>query len=67
MSDNLSFVVLPSFVLAILVATFIFFGWRDTRLNEWASRYEECVKVEYNTTPTAWYLEHNEYPVCAVK
>lgn len=46
-----------------------FFQWidkRDEALGKWAEKYEECVKVEYNTTPSEWYWEHGEYPECVV-
>lgn len=40
---------------------------RDRDLAQWAAAYEKCVKVEYNTHPSAWYADHGEYPECDAK
>lgn len=37
---------------------------RDQKIMVAAEAYEQCVKTEYNTTPTAWYEAHGEYPIC---
>lgn len=39
-------------------------AWRDAKLEVAVAKYVECVKVEYNTTPSAWYAEYGEYPWC---
>ena len=56
-------------VILIGVAIVTLLRWADKRdeaLARWAEKYEECVKVEYNTTPSEWYWDHGEYPECAV-
>lgn len=60
------FIAIISFALLFQIIA-IFLVWvnqRDKDLNTWAEAYEKCVKVEYNTTPSAWYAEHGEYPTC---
>lgn len=36
----------------------------DTQVQASAERYEKCVATKLHTTPSAWYNEHGEYPVC---
>jgi len=56
---------LTGIVIAALVGGFLWWAnERDKALMQWAERYEECVQVEYGTTPSAWYLEQGEYPEC---
>jgi len=40
---------------------------RDDKLVAWAAAYEKCVKVEYNMTPTDYYIENGSYPECEVE
>lgn len=60
-------IILIGTLTVAAIATFLWWtNERDKALNEWATKYEECVKVEYHTTPSAWYAEHGEYPECDV-
>lgn len=57
-------------VLLIAIAFIAILYWADKRdeaVMISAERYEECVRNEYHTTPSAWYAEHGEYPVCESK
>lgn len=49
---------------AMIIIIVIWSDRRDMKLNEMAEVYEQCVKTEYNTTPSFWYEEHGEYPTC---
>lgn len=48
--------------IAFIALTLWWSAGHDKAVMEAAERYEACVKVEYNTTPSAWYAEHGEYP-----
>lgn len=54
----------------ILLAIALLYGlvqWmtgRDAAIAAGAQAYEECVAREFGTTPSAWYNDHGEYPVC---
>ncbi len=53
----------------LLLATLIgiYLNWtakHDEQIMMAADKYETCVMNEYNTTPSAWYQEHGEYPYC---
>jgi len=44
-----------------------FLSWtaqRDAKLELAVDKYEDCVLREYNTNPSDYYQEHNEYPPC---
>jgi predicted negative regulator of RcsB-dependent stress response len=50
-----------------VLAVVAFLQWsaqRDAKIMVAADKYEQCVKAEYGTTPTAWYIEHGKYPEC---
>lgn len=51
-----------SIVIAVGKVLFLYWGWHDAALMQSAQRYEQCVKSQYHTTPSAWYAEHGEYP-----
>lgn len=56
--------------IAGVLAMVAFLQWtagRDEKLMQWADAYEKCVSAEYHTTPSAWYVEHGEYPECDAK
>jgi len=53
--------------IIVLVGIASILGWssqRDEVIAQQADKYVECVKVEYGTTPSQWYAEHNYYPEC---
>lgn len=53
--------------ILIIVAFVGFFKWTahmDEVRNVAYQKYEECVKEQYGTTPSAWYYEHGETPEC---
>lgn len=55
-------------IALIVIATFfVLVSKRDEAVMVSMNKYEECVKREYGTTPTAWYLETGVYPVCDTK
>lgn len=57
-------------IVLVIVAIALFLkwsAWQDDRRAEAVQRYETCVLEEYNTTPTAWYLQNGEYPECDPK
>ena len=54
-------------VAAMMAAIVMVNRWaanRDIKEMAAAIMYEDCVQREYNTTPSAWYQEHGEYPSC---
>lgn len=53
-----------SIVIALGKGLFLFWDWHDAAVMQSAQRYEQCVKAQYHTTPSAWYAEHGEYPTC---
>lgn len=50
--------------IALLYGLFQWMQARDEAIAQGAQAYEECVKREFGTTPSAWYNEQGEYPVC---
>ena len=57
-------------ILAIAILLTGAMKWMDKRDKAVlisVDRYEECVRNEYNTTPSAWYMENGEYPYCESK
>lgn len=61
------------YIIAILTGIImigLFLKWtndRDVKVIESSQKYEECVRVEYNTTPWEYYNENGKYPVCIGK
>ena len=56
-----------TFVLLFLLTTILILhwaDWREKKVIESAEVYEKCIMAEYNTTPSAYYIEHNKYPTC---
>lgn len=48
-----------------LIHSFIsFLNQRDEELRIWAEKYEECILVQYGTSPSNYYTENNHYPTC---
>ena len=54
-------------VIIAMTVVLVWLAQRDVELMEWATLYEDCVMVEYNTTPTVYYNENGEYPECEVE
>ena len=53
------------FLFVILVNAILYVAnLREKKVIESAEVYEKCIKAEYNTTPSAYYIEHNKYPTC---
>lgn len=55
------------YALIAITAIVAILSWsdkHDQQVNEAADKYEQCIKVEYHTTPSAFYAEHNQYPTC---
>lgn len=50
--------------IACAVALFKAMEARDEALAKAAEQYENCVRDQYGTTPTAWRMEHGVYPTC---
>ena len=50
--------------IALIYGLFHWMGKRDEAVVASAQAYEECVLKEFATTPSAWYNEHGEYPMC---
>lgn len=59
--------VLGIVLIGLIAVMFQWFETRDAQINATAQAYEKCVEAEYGTTPTAWYVEHGEYPPCEPK
>lgn len=56
--------------LLAVVAMSIFISWtnhHDAEMNQWAEKYETCVKSEYHTTPTEYRNQNGVYPECDTK
>lgn len=54
-------------LLMVAITMVYYISWtvrRDEQLMKSMEAYEDCVQDEYNTTPSAWYDEHGEYPTC---
>lgn len=51
-------------VLMILTGFFLFLEERDRQVIKSSELYESCVRKEYKTTPSAWYMEYGYYPEC---
>ena len=57
-------VLIALIVVGVIVVILTWSSLLDERRNEWADAYEKCVAEEYNTTPSAYYAQHGEYPYC---
>lgn len=56
--------------IGAIIAVAIFLSWvnkHDKAIEQSSEAYEKCVMAEYNTTPSAWYNEHGQYPECNPK
>jgi len=51
-------------IIAVIVGILMWSAHHDTQVQASAERYEKCVATKLHTTPSAWYNEHGEYPVC---
>lgn len=53
--------------MGLFAAIIVFNVWGDIRerdIRSAAVAYERCVQSEYHMTPTAWYEQTGQYPLC---
>lgn len=58
---NVVYVVLG---LMVVVAVNVWAAGMDKERSNAADNYKQCVVREYGMTPTQWYEQHNQYPLC---
>lgn len=63
-NNRFAYTFLGVLALLLLVAFLRWTGEQDVKRAAWADAYEQCVREQYHTTPTAWYDQHGEYPDC---
>jgi len=52
-------------LIVVIMGAILYWSGKHDKMVEYAAiRYENCVEKKYHTTPSAWYNEHGEYPVC---
>ena len=65
---KITFALIIDIAIVILIATGIV--WlsinHQKKFMRAAEAYEQCVAVEYKTTPHLWYAEQGEYPTCDI-
>ncbi len=52
--------------MALLIVCFVISALesRDVVMDETYTAYEDCVTVQYSSTPSAFMIEHGYYPEC---
>ena len=64
MTDSMKNTAILLIIIGAMIGILILSSKHDKAITASAERYEKCVEKEYHTTPSEWYNEHGEYPVC---
>ena len=64
MTANMRGTITILIIIAAIVGILSLASQHDKAAMASAEKYEKCVEKEYHTTPSEWYNEHGEYPVC---
>lgn len=60
-------IVFGIIIVGLIAAMFRWFETRDAQINEAAQKYEECMKIQYDSTPLEWHAEYGVYPPCVLE
>lgn len=52
-------------IIGVITGILMWSADHDKKVEASAKAYEECVQREFGTTPSAWYNENGQYPVCS--
>ena len=51
-------------IIVIIYAVVVWSNWHDEKIEQSATKYEQCVMTQYGVSPAYWYQEHGSYPDC---
>lgn len=63
-NQKLNYIVVTITLIAIMAYLLQWTAKHDNQIMLAAQNYEKCVQNKYKTTPSAWYNENGEYPIC---
>lgn len=64
MKDIINNSIIITIVLIGIAGVTLWSAAHDKKIEEVAEQYEECVRTEMHTTPTAYYDQYGEFPEC---
>lgn len=66
MKDTTINSIIVTIILGAMLSITLWSAKHDKQVEASSEKYEECVRTEMHTTPTAYYDQHGEYPKCEV-
>lgn len=66
MKDTIINSIIVTIILGVMLGITLWSGKHDKQVEASVEKYEECVRTELHTTPTAYYDLNGEYPKCEV-
>lgn len=66
MKDTIINSIVVTIIIAGMLGITLWSAGHDKEAEVSVEKYEECVRIEMHTTPTAYYDQHGEYPKCEV-
>lgn len=57
-------VIIAVVAVAVIIGSNVWAAGKDKERIQANEQYAQCVKDQYGMSPTQWYAQFNEFPVC---